>query len=98
MGAYQADSEDQALELMAKDAGYDSYAEACEVVAEGDFTVTEAVTLNGDTHEMEAVVSLMDDDIREKLHAEMAPCTDQQFVDAYIKAHEEKHGENFDIN
>lgn len=35
-------------------------------------------------------VSLMDDEIREKLNDKMAPCTDQEFFDAYTKTHEEK--------
>lgn len=42
-------------------------------------------------------VNLMDDEIREELHAEMAPCTDQQFFDAYIERHYAKYGEDFTI-
>lgn len=45
----------------------------------------------------EAAVNLMDDEIREALHAELAPCTEQEFFDAYCKAHEEKYGEEFAI-
>lgn len=41
-------------------------------------------------------VSLMDDEIREELHRELAPCTDQEFFDAYCKAHEVKYGEEFE--
>ena len=40
-----------------------------------------------------AAVNLMDDDIREQLHGELAPCTNQVFFDAYVKAHEEKYSE-----
>lgn len=40
-------------------------------------------------------VNLMDDDIREELHAELAPCTDQEFFDAYSKAHAERFGEEW---
>ena len=43
----------------------------------------------------EAAVMLMDDDIREKIHSDLAPCTDQEFFHAYCKAHEEKYGEDF---
>lgn len=43
----------------------------------------------------EACVNLMDDEIREQLHFELAPCTDEEFLAAYIKRHEEKFGEVF---
>jgi hypothetical protein len=36
LGIYDADSEHGALEAMARDAGYNSYAEACEVAAVPD--------------------------------------------------------------
>ncbi len=42
-------------------------------------------------------VNLMDDEIREELHAEMAPCTDQEFFDAYLDRHYAKYGEEFTI-
>ncbi len=43
LGAYVADSHDGALEAMAIDAGYSSYAEACEAapVKDGEIVVTE---------------------------------------------------------
>ena len=41
----------------------------------------------------EVAVNFMDDEIRERLHSELAPCTDQTFFNAYAKAHEEKFGE-----
>ena len=37
-------------------------------------------------------VKLMDDDIREQLHNELAPCTNQVFFDAYVSAHAEQFG------
>ena len=40
-------------------------------------------------------VGLMDDEIREKLHSEMAPCSNQAFFDAYAEAHAEKYGEEW---
>ena len=42
-------------------------------------------------------INLMDDELREELHRELAPCTDEEFLEAYIKAHEEKFGEEFAI-
>jgi len=45
----------------------------------------------------EAAVNLMDDEIREELHNEMAPCTDLEFLEAYMERHEEKYGKEFEI-
>lgn len=46
----------------------------------------------------DAAVVMMDDDLREQLHREMAPCTKQEFYDAYVKAHAAKYnGEKFQI-
>lgn len=55
------------------------------------------VTYNNNQVDFEAAVNLMDDEIREALHAELAPCTEQEFFDAYCKAYEEKYGEEFAI-
>lgn len=43
----------------------------------------------------QSAVNLMDDDIREELHAKLAPCTEQVFFDEYVKAHREKFNEDF---
>ena len=45
-----------------------------------------------------AAVELMDDDIRERLHLEMAPCPNQEFFEAYCAAHVAKFGEPFIVN
>lgn len=45
----------------------------------------------------DTAVSLMDDDIREELHAHPAPCTDQEFLEAYQEEHEKKYGKPFEI-
>lgn len=50
---------------------------------------------NGDPVDYEAAVQLMDDDIREGLHAKLSPCSNQKFFDEYAKAHREKFGEDF---
>ena len=56
------------------------------------------VMLNGEMVNFDVAVILMDDDIREEVHREMAPCSEQEFMDAYAKAHHEKYGETFEIN
>ena len=56
------------------------------------------VMLNGCEVEFEACVVLMDDEICEELNFEMAPCTEQEFLDAYVQRHAEKYdGEQFQI-
>ena len=57
------------------------------------------ITLNNKEIEFETAEAYMDAEIKERLHHEIAPCSEQEFVDAYIKAHAEKFdGEVFDIN
>lgn len=46
----------------------------------------------------EAIVCLMDDEIREEVHMELAPCTDAEFLEAYREKHFAKYGEEFTIN
>lgn len=45
--------------------------------------------------EWDAIVNYMDRDIAEELHSKLAPCSAQEFFNAYCKAHEEKFGETF---
>ena len=53
---------------------------------------------DGRTVNYAAAVEMMDDDLREQLHQEMAPCSNQEFYDAYVKAHAEKYnGVKFQI-
>lgn len=55
------------------------------------------VNLNGHDVDFDVCAILMDDELREELHMELAPCTEQEFLDAYIERHAEKFGEDFDI-
>lgn len=47
--------------------------------------------------EWNAAVNLMDDDLREELSADLAPCTEQEFFEAYAKAHDNKFGEAWEL-
>lgn len=47
--------------------------------------------------DFEVSVMYMDDEIREEIHNELAPCTDQEFFDEYAKRHEEKFGEEWEF-
>ena len=44
----------------------------------------------------DAAVALMDDDIREAIHSELAPCSEIEFLKEYEKRHLEKHGTAFE--
>ena len=46
----------------------------------------------------QAAVMLMDDDIREEVHRDIAPCSDLEFLEEYMKRHEEKYGIEFIVN
>lgn len=43
--------------------------------------------------DFEVAVTMMDDDIREKVHFDLAPCTEQEFFDEYAKRHAERYGD-----
>lgn len=53
------------------------------------------VKIYNDKVDFETLVNLMDDEIREKIHKEIAPCTEQEFINRYIEEHEKKHNEKF---
>jgi hypothetical protein len=55
------------------------------------------ITLNGKQHDYDAVVNLMDDELREELHSQGFE-TEQAFVDAYCEAHRAKFDEDFTVN
>lgn len=40
----------------------------------------------GTEFDFDVTVNYMDDEIRERIHNELAPCTEQEFFDAYCKA------------
>jgi hypothetical protein len=56
------------------------------------------VMIYGTEVDYDVAVNLMDDDIREELHSKLTPCTEQEFMDAYVKAHYEKYDEYFIVN
>lgn len=50
----------------------------------------------GRTIDFDAAVNLMDDELREQIHNEMAPCSQQEFFDRYAVAHYERFGEEWE--
>ena len=55
------------------------------------------VMLNGCEVDFDACVNMMDDDLREQAHTELAPCTEQEFIDRYCQLHFDKYGEEFQV-
>lgn len=53
---------------------------------------------NGNAIDWYVAVNLMDDELREQLHSELAPCDEQTFYNAYILKHKEKFNEEFIVN
>ena len=58
----------------------------------------QVINKSGTQINYDAAVQLMDDEIREELHAELAPCTEQEFFAAYEAAHAEKFGEEWELS
>lgn len=56
------------------------------------------INSNGVSIDYDAAVALMDDDIREAVAADLAPCTEQAFFDAYCKAHLAKYGKEWELD
>ena len=50
---------------------------------------------HGQELDFEVVTNYMDNDIREYLHHQLAPCSPQYFYDMYVKMHKEIHDEEF---
>ena len=59
--------------------------------------MTMVVNNNCESIDYDAAVSLMDDDLREELAGDLAPCTEQEFFNAYCTAHLAKYGKEFEI-
>ena len=53
------------------------------------------VNVKGNEVSMDAAVMLMDDEIREAVNFDIAPCTEQALADEDRKRHLEKYGEDF---
>ena len=47
--------------------------------------------------DFDVAVSVMDDEIREAVHSDLAPCSEQAFMDEYCKCHEAKYNELFAV-
>lgn len=53
---------------------------------------------SGMKFEFEYTIEYMHDEIRERLHDELAPCTEQEFFTAYENEHEKFFGEEWELS
>ena len=59
--------------------------------------MTETITTPFDNeYPFDVLENMMDDELREELNGEIAPCTAQQFADAYAERHEAKFSEEWE--
>lgn len=56
------------------------------------------INKNGYELNYNAAAKMMDDDLREELCLQLAPCTEQEFLAAYEAAHAEKFGEEWELS
>lgn len=63
----------------------------CDIV----YRAGSVVNAYGEYIRFDVAASLMDDEVREAVHAEMAPCSNQEFFDAYCISHRELFGDNW---
>lgn len=56
------------------------------------------INANGVAVDYDTAVVMMDDEIREQLSAELAPCSAQEFFSAYEIAHAEEYGEVWELS
>jgi hypothetical protein len=56
------------------------------------------INSSGKAIDFDAAVNIMDDEIRETLHNRQEWDSNQQFFSAYEKAHEKKHGEEWELS
>lgn len=97
---YTADTTDYGEIVIYSDDGWGDFAEKYQSnyvdikqTKKGDMIIKDS---QGKELEYDEVVDLMDDDIREYLHHQLAPCSPQYFFNEYCKMHKEIYGDDFE--
>ena len=49
-------------------------------------------------YDLDVIAMYMDEDLRDEVNYDLAPCTPQEFYNEYVKRHLEKFGEEFFID
>lgn len=53
------------------------------------------ITFNGITMEFDVVERMMDAEIKSKVMEALGNCSEQELIDAYLKAHRDRYGASF---
>lgn len=71
-----------------------------EMIIQNPLTDNPVIVTNaaGTQVAFDVAVVFMDDDLREQLHDDLDPCTEQEFFSAYEKAHLETFGEEWELS
>lgn len=64
---------------------------------DGWFSRPSVINPYGEIVPANVAIQLMNDDLREELHRKLTPYSEQDFFDAYCKAHLEKFGETWEL-
>jgi hypothetical protein len=101
---YTVDTSDCGEIVIYSDEGWDEIMEKfytkcpekkpCRQETDGNITIKNS---HGEELNYEDVVDYMDDDIREYLHHQLAPCPPQYFYEEYCKLHKEIYGQDFEL-
>lgn len=85
------------IPLWGEDASEDTIVtdDMIEWCAKGWEKPVEEVLEQLEAYNFSSAVSLMDDDLRESLNEELAPCSESRFLWEYSKRHQGKYGEQF---
>ena len=69
-----------------------------EIMGEYSYTITNSEGYQFNLDQWPAIVNLMDGNLMEEVSCRMAPCSEQEFFDAYAAAHLEKFGEQWELD
>ena len=53
------------------------------------------ITFNGMTMEFDVVAGMMDSELKALVMKQIGQCSEQELLDAYMKAHKDKYGTSF---
>jgi hypothetical protein len=94
IGTYDAASEQAARDAAAQEAGYQSEADMVDQLEQpSDLIAEPGVVIDTRIVDLAAARMGMDEELCEAIHGTVE--TEQEFVDAYLVAHQAKYGETF---
>ena len=61
-----------------------------------EINLNTVINQHGKSIDFAAAVNLMDDNLREQIHDDLAPCTEQEFFNEYARRHRQKYGTDWE--